>query len=113
MFLGWGVALAGCAATIVIGWNVLGALAFRGVLDLFRAPGTTRELPSSFELIGPLIPSGAAIMIIAWMLWFTAQRSDRLSPWWLFPALLVASGTFLFGVWVCVDVWPTQAGGTM
>ena len=112
MLVGWGMALAGCSATIFIGWNVLAAHALGGLLDLFQAPAAGRHPADNADLIWPLIPSSLAIVGNAWILWFGSPRDNGLSPWWLVPALLMSLGTFLFGIWVCIDVWHAPSAAT-
>jgi hypothetical protein len=108
VLIGWGIAIAGCAVTILVGWNVLAAHALGGLLELFQVPGTGRHQAQNADLIWPLVPSGLAAIGNAWLLCSGSPRSDGISSWWLAPALLLAVGTFLFGVWVCIDVWPSQ-----
>lgn len=107
---GWAVALAGSAATIVIGMNLLAAQAIGGLLSIFQETGAPSVPFGNFELIWPLLPAAAAVAVNIRILWFRPARPGGISAWWLVPALAIAIATLMLGVWACIDVWQPPPG---
>lgn len=104
VWLCWGLTLAGCAATVILLYSVIAAWVFRGLSSLL----TSREVQyDNAELLVALLPSTAAVVTDAWVLWFRRSLVPGVSRWWLAPAFAIALATLAGGAWVCVDVWHT------
>lgn len=105
---GWGISVAGSLATLYIGANVLAAQAMGGLLSLFPVPSGATTAPGKAGLLWALLPAALAILGNAWLLYAGRRCDDGVHAGWLVASLLLAIATFSFGVWVCVDVWPSQ-----
>lgn len=104
----WGITLIGCAATWILGYNVLFAWALSGLISLFESPAAGPSQLDNTDLLWPLLPSAVAAGVNLWVLWGRKTHAPGVSPWWIVPALALALLTFAFGAWVCVDVWHTD-----
>jgi hypothetical protein len=104
VWLCWGLTILGCAATVVLLYGVIAAWAFRGIASLL----SSREFRyDNSELLLALLPSTAAAVTDAWVLWFRRSFVPGVSRWWLAPAFAIALFTLAGAAWVCVDVWHT------
>lgn len=100
----WIVTIACCALTLTVGFSVLFAMAFTGLLALFQSSPAPPKIGNT-DLLLALLPSALAVIGNVWVLWGRTSRAPGVSPWWLAPSLAVAVATFAFGAYVCVDVW--------
>jgi uncharacterized membrane protein len=100
----WILTIAGCALTLTVGFSVLFAMAFTGLLALFQSSPAPPKVGNA-DLLLALLPAALAVIGNAWVLWGRTARAPGVSPWWLAPSLAIAVATFAFGAYVCVDVW--------
>ena len=100
----WGLTIAGCVATAIWLYSVIAAWFFRGLSSLL----SSRQYPfDNSELLLALLPSTAAVVTDAWVLWFRRSLVPGVSRSWLAPAFVIAVVTLAVAGWICVDVWHT------
>jgi hypothetical protein len=94
-----------CIATLVLGYNVIAAMAISGLLSLFQSSSAASKQIGNEYLLLALLPAALAVLANVWVLWGRKPASPGVSPWWVVPSLAIALATFAFGTYVCVDVW--------
>lgn len=104
----WAFTLACCMATLVLGYNVIAALAVSGLLSLFQPSSAASKQIGNEYLLLALLPSAVAVLANVFVLWGRKPATPGVSPWWVVPSLAVAAGTLAFGTYVCVDVWEVR-----